>query len=79
MQINWAGFGKNYENFKEPYKAKVSVLLWMESIMGICKRNLKEYGRSMRLSSGRRLPREDWQDRRSRGSDNDIHMRIKHL
>lgn len=58
MQINWAGFGKNYENFKEPYKAKVSVLLRMESIMGICKRNLKEYGRSLRLSSGRRLPRK---------------------
>ena len=22
MQINWAGFGKNYENFKELYKTK---------------------------------------------------------
>ena len=72
-------FWKELGNFKELYNAKFSILLWMESIMGIHKRSPNMMEEQGNFPSGRGLPWEDWQDRTSRNSSDDIDKRIKHL
>ena len=68
-----------YENFKEMYNAKFSILLWMESIMGSHKRDPTVMEEQGYFPRGKRLSWEDWQDRSSRNSSDDIDKRIKHL